>query len=195
MTTRVRGRGPLSVPRGRRVRPTSERVRQSVFDILGQRCDGDRVLDLYAGTGALGIEAAARGAARVVFVEIDRHTAETVRRNAARLVEECDTRVLVDDVPLAVATLRGRGERFDLIFADPPYDRGEVARVMEALVRQPLLDERGVLVIEHSPRERPGDPGGVLRPVDERRYGQTMVSFFRTGVDEGIPEEREGEMA
>jgi len=174
----------LSVPKGTKVRPTSDRVREAIFDILGQRCDGDRVLDLYAGTGALGIEALVRGAAQAVLVEIDASVARTIRRNLDRLVPEADTKLEQMDAVEALRRLAGRQRRFDLIFADPPYDRGEVLKVLAALDEHPVLGEGGVLVIEHSPHERaPERLGGITR-VEDRRYGQTQVSFYKEAAAE-----------
>ena len=172
----------LSVPRGLAVRPTSARVLEAIFNILGQRCDGDVVCDLYAGSGALAIEAAIRGASRIVLVEQDRGAVRAIRANVARRATGCVSEVLQADVVEGLERLARRGERFDLVLADPPYDRGEVDRVLAAVQRCSVLAEDGVMVIEHSPRERGQERYEDLSRVDERKYGQTSVSFFEQGA-------------
>ena len=190
MASGLRGRGgarPLTVPSG--ARPTSARIRKSIFDILGQRCDGDHVLDLYAGSGGLGIEAALRGGAQLVLVEQSPEALDAIRRNVQRFVPDCETQVIGGDAPVVVGELAARGRRFDLILADPPYDLGEVDRALEALGSSGLLTDDGVVVLEHSPRERGPDRCCTLARFDERRYGQTLVSFYRR-VEETSEEAR-----
>lgn len=176
------------IPKGLAVRPTAARVREAIFDILGQRCDGDRVLDLYAGTGALAIEAGTRGAAALVLVEQAPEALRAIRTNLERVGLSGQAEILQADAVEAVRRLSGRGERFDLILADPPYRRGEVARVLDTLARHPLLADGGVIVVEHDPREGPPERVPALRCSDQRRYGQTSVSFFRPDADDGAPE-------
>jgi 16S rRNA (guanine966-N2)-methyltransferase len=166
------------VPRGLSVRPTTSKVRKAIFDILGQRCDGDQVLDLYAGSGSLGLEAARRGAARVVFVENADVARRALEENIRRANSPCPTELLFRDAVEGLGVLSGRGDTFDIVLADPPYDRGEVQRLLERLDRSDLLADEGVAVVEHSPRERGEDTLERLRRIDERRYGQTHISFF-----------------
>jgi len=170
----ARGRR-LVAPKGRSTRPTSDRVRQSVFDVLGQRTDGLRVLDLFAGTGALGLEAVSRGAARAVLVENERAALEALERNVATLGFEDRVRVVRGDA-LVVSALSGP---FDLVLADPPYAVGGTP-VVTALASGPpgLLVEGARIVIEHARREILPEQEGALVRDDERRYGDTMVSFY-----------------
>jgi 16S rRNA (guanine966-N2)-methyltransferase len=188
MSTRVRGRvgggRALATPRGLAVRPTSGRVRKAIFDILGQRCDGDRVLDLYAGTGALAIEAGVRGASALVLVEREPPALRAIHTNLGRVGLDDRAEVIRADAVDAVRRLASRGERFDLILADPPYGTGEIERVLAAIERHPLLAPGGVMVLEHAPREETPTQAGALRRVDQRRYGRTAVSFFREDVAE-----------
>jgi 16S rRNA (guanine966-N2)-methyltransferase len=186
MTTRVAGfrgsrGGKLSVPPG--ARPTSSRVRKAIFDILGQSCEGEQVLDLFAGAGSLGIEAASRGAASVVFVERDREAAECVRRNVRRLARDRPTRVLEMDVQRALEQLDREGVRFDLVFADPPYGGADIEPVLNALANRSILGSAAVVVVEHSSRESIPDRCGALVRTDQRRYGQTNVSFYEETVE------------
>ena len=174
----ARGRR-LKTPRSRDVRPTSDRVRQSLFDLLGQRLDDHVVLDLFAGTGALGLEALSRGAAHCTFVERRRDVARLVRENVRLLGFEARARVLVADAlgPLS-------GGPWDLVLADPPY-RIETARVAEALAAlSPSLLEGARAVIEHDRRSAAPERVGPLERVLERRYGDTVLSIYRKRMGE-----------
>jgi 16S rRNA (guanine966-N2)-methyltransferase len=169
----ARGRR-LAAPRGMRTRPTSEKVRGAVFNLLGQFFEGGDVLDLYAGTGALALEALSRGCDRAVCVEADRVAAETIARNAAALGFGDRLEVLRGRVPEALARLpRGR---FALAFADPPYAEGPDA-ALAAL--EPLLASGGRAVAEHDARRPPPDRSGGLVLVDRRAYGGTGISIYR----------------
>lgn len=172
------------MPRDGTVRPTSARVRGAIFDILGQSCEGDTVLDLYAGAGTLGIEALARGARTLVAVERDREVARVLQGNLTRSGGEGSHRLVRGDAVAVIRRLAAAGERFDVIFADPPYDAGEIGRILGELAILPLLTEDGVVVVEHSPREDGTERIGELRRFDRRVYGQTNVSFYeRTSAD------------
>jgi len=159
----------LSAPPGRATRPTSDRVREALFSILGP-LDGARVLDLYAGTGALGIEALSRGAASAVFVERDARVVAGLRGNLEALGAEADVRRA--DALAALRDARKRGETYDLVLCDPPYrlapDLG--GPLSEALV--PVLAASARVVTE-SDRRAPLDLHLPL--TDERRYGDTLI--------------------
>jgi 16S rRNA (guanine966-N2)-methyltransferase len=140
--------------------------------------DGARVLDLYAGSGALGIEALSRGAAHAVFVERASAPLESLRSNLSHLELRDRSRVLRADVRSAIRRLAGRGECYELILMDPPYASGEAEKAMSALVEGGLLSERGVLVLEASRHHLPGAVAGLER-LDSRRYGDTVMLRFR----------------
>ncbi|HEX8122073.1 MAG TPA: 16S rRNA (guanine(966)-N(2))-methyltransferase RsmD [Solirubrobacteraceae bacterium] len=160
----------LAAPPGRGTRPTSDRVREALFSILGP-LDGRRVLDLYAGSGALGIEALSRGAAEAVFVERDPRAAAVLRTNLEALGADGDVRRV--DALAALRDARRRGETYDLVLCDPPYrlapDLGE--SLGEAL--PPLLAPQARVVTE-SDRRAPLDLH-LLSLTDERRYGDTVI--------------------
>ncbi|MCX7885643.1 MAG: RsmD family RNA methyltransferase [Verrucomicrobiae bacterium] len=164
---------PLVVPRGQ-VRPTADRVREAIFSSLGERVVGAVVLDLFAGSGALGLEAASRGAAAVTFVETCAGALGALRKNIAAIRRypdmACVLRVLREDV----FRLPAFGETFTLIFADPPY--GDAAQRLLA-VRLPLASD-GLLVLE-SARRTPLEAGGIWTVEREAVYGDTRVSFLR----------------
>jgi 16S rRNA (guanine(966)-N(2))-methyltransferase RsmD len=169
----ARGRR-LVAPRGIATRPTSDKVRGAVFDILGQFFEGGRVLDLYAGSGALALEALSRGFARATCVEADRHPAHPLARN----VESCGFagRVEIRRERVEDALARLPPAAFALAFLDPPYAGGPEA-ALAALPR--LLAPGGVAVAEHDRRRPPADRYGSLALVDRRAWGDTGVSIYR----------------
>jgi 16S rRNA (guanine966-N2)-methyltransferase len=167
----ARGRRLRAVP-GESTRPTSDRVRQSLFDLLGQRMDGLAVLDLYAGTGAMALEALSRGAARAVLVESDARACGVIHGNVADLRFEDRCQVIRDDLPGAFQRLHAK---FDLVFSDPPYALRASQAVLDGLSANHLLAPGARVVLEMEKREEtPVCPPG-LRIVDDRRYGDTRV--------------------
>jgi 16S rRNA (guanine966-N2)-methyltransferase len=162
----------LTAPRGLATRPTSDRVREALFSALGD-VSGARVLDLYAGTGALGIEALSRGAAHATFVESARPALAALRENLAALGLE--GAALVVARPVAAAALRGS---FDLIFADPPYAAvAEVPAALAALAAAGALAPGVRVVVEHAARD-PAPAIGGLAPRPSRNYGDTAVTVY-----------------
>jgi 16S rRNA (guanine966-N2)-methyltransferase len=169
----------LVAPRGLATRPTTDRVREALFSILGD-VRGARVLDLYAGTGALGIEALSRGAASCVMVESARPALAALRRNIGDLGLAGATRVLAEPAARAAARLLSEpSERFDLVFADPPYeDAGAALDVLETLA--PALNPSARVVLEHAARSPPQAKRhpSRLRHLRTRLYGDTALAFF-----------------
>ncbi len=162
----------LDAPDGRDTRPTSDRVREALFSVLAD-LEGARVLDLYAGTGALGIEALSRGAARATFVESARGAILVLRKNLASLELEASSQVVASAV--ARATIEGP---FDLVFADPPYARvGEAASALAALVSRRALAPSARVVLEHATRDAAPSIEG-LAPRPTRTYGDTSVTIY-----------------
>jgi 16S rRNA (guanine(966)-N(2))-methyltransferase RsmD len=177
MSTRIvagtaRGRR-LAVPDGQGTRPTSEKVRAAVFDLLGQFFEGGAVLDLYAGSGALALEALSRGCHQATCVEADRRAAEVIRKNAEALGWADRVVVRHGRVEDLAARLPGG---FALAFVDPPYADGPAAAL--ALVGD-LLATGGRAVAEHDARTPPPDRVGPLALLDRRRYGGTGISIYR----------------
>ncbi len=169
----------LGAVKGRRVRPTQDRVRESLFNILEQGGPFTNMADLFAGTGAMGLEALSRWSGRVLFVDSDRGVSEKLRENIRRLKFEAASQVVVRDLSHGVSFLKKMGAPFDLILADPPYLRGWGQRIVEGILTESLLTDEGLLVLEHDQKETVPEqvPGGQL--ADQRRYGQTLISFYR----------------
>lgn len=160
------------------MRPTSDRVREAVFNLLGEEVAGAAALDLFAGSGALGIEALSRGAAKAVFVESD-PVAFTVLRKNLESLGAVETETLLLDYRQAVRRLRSRRMRFSLVFLDPPYGKGLAAESAAAVGRAGLIEDGGAVVVEESGRSPDAVfPSGWELAAD-RRYGDTRVMVFR----------------
>jgi 16S rRNA (guanine966-N2)-methyltransferase len=159
------------------VRPATGRVRQTIFDMLAHRIElgGSRVLDLFAGSGSLGIECLSRGAAHVTFVEYDDEAVRYLEQNVRSLGCEDQTEILPMD---SMAFLRGRRGAFEIIFADPPYAFAETPSIPDRALEGGFLAPSGYLLIEHSSDIRFTD-GRLFRVTDEKRFGRTMVTFMR----------------
>ncbi len=174
----ARGRR-LRTPKGRALRPTADRVKEALFNILPHDLSGRRVLDLFAGTGNLGLEALSRGAASAVLVDIARDAADIIEENVHALGYASVARVMASPVFKAVRSLARGGERFDLILLDPPYERGLAGEALKEIAKEGLLAADGVVVAEHSVRDRLEENYGSLTLADRRRYGDTALSFYR----------------
>ncbi|HKX67212.1 MAG TPA: 16S rRNA (guanine(966)-N(2))-methyltransferase RsmD [Intrasporangium sp.] len=179
----------LRTPPGSMTRPTSDRVREALFSRLehhGLLAD-THVLDLYAGSGALGLEAASRGASRVLLVESDRKAAKVIARNIDT-VGAAGARVVTDTVERVLRAGPPEGMRMDLVFVDPPYDISEEALtdVLAALVDHGWLAPEAFIVVERSTRSpQPSWPGG-LELSGEKRYGETTVWFAEPPTSGGV---------
>ena len=169
----------LRTPPGSGTRPTSDRVREALFSALDARdaVRGARVLDLYAGSGALGLEAASRGAVSVVLVESDRRAAEVIAGNVRDLGVGPHVRVTRSSVEAALARAAGVSERADLVFIDPPYDVDEASlAVVLGRLAAGWLAEGGLVVVERSKRSpEPAWPSGLERVGKPRKYGETTI--------------------
>ncbi len=169
----------LFAPKGTATRPTSDRVKESLFSILGDRVPGSAVLDLYAGSGALGIEALSGGASRAVFVDVESAAIEAIGRNVEAAGFSDRTTITQAPVETILRDLADEGARFDLIFLDPPYRiaGAGLEAVVEAVVFR--LTDLGSAVLEH--RANPQLPrfGETVEVYDTRRYGDTGLVFFK----------------
>ena len=182
------GSRPLVAPRGRATRPTSDRVREALFGILesAEVVENARVIDLYAGTGALGLESLSRGAVHATFVESAREALDAIRTNVATLGVENQAIIVAGDVHKAIRHLSPSAP-FDLVLADPPWalvDDGAVMKALRGLLRAQAVGPRTWIVLEHSARTTPpaatGDGG--LSAFDTRRYGDTALTFYKPDI-------------
>lgn len=181
-----RGRRLLSVPKSMPVRPISGRMKQSLFDILRPRIPGSRFLDLFAGTGAVGLEALSRGAERVVFIDGDRRCIEVIGKNLERVgwKDKGQTFHANLDSPLSWVPHRSHIELFDLIFMGPPYrDREDRPIQMSQIVLDhvataKILAPEGWVIAQHHKKEFPKAPQG-MEGFRTSKYGDTNIDFYR----------------
>jgi 16S rRNA (guanine(966)-N(2))-methyltransferase RsmD len=171
----------LSSPKGNAVRPTSEKAREALFNIIGPRIEGSSFLDLYGGSGAVGLEALSRGAAHVTIVEASR--IDLIRKNSAKcgVTDPERFNVIRGGVFKAARAMEKRGEIFDFVFADPPWHEGLEAEAVNCAVK--LLKEGGGFILEaHHKTKPPAPPEGASqnpRLEESRRYGDTVLHFYR----------------
>lgn len=171
----ARGR-TFDAPQGLDTRPTLDRVRENVFNILQMKVRGAQVLDLFSGSGAMAFEALSRGAEAAVLVDRDRAANQVQTRNAQKLRMDAQCRILLCDWQDAVRRLQAEGARFDAVFLDPPYRMRDLTEVFTAL--RPLLKADAVILLEHDAQAFPSVADGY-EMYDSRRYGAAGVSFFR----------------
>ncbi len=169
---------PLIEPHRLRLRPTSGLVREAIFNILGDAVTGAAVLDLFAGTGALGIEALSRGAATAVFVDAEPAACQAIVQSLARAGFSDRGRVIRGRLPAALSSIEGP---FDLVLMDPPYDSEVAEPTLAALA--PLLGEAGLVVYEHGSRYNPPGRPAALDLRDRRIYGDSALALY--GNQEG----------
>jgi 16S rRNA (guanine(966)-N(2))-methyltransferase RsmD len=168
----------LVTPRGRLTRPTADHVRLAMMDALMPWLPGARVLDLYAGAGGIGLEALSRGAAHATFVERDAQALRALRANIAALRVAARCRVRREDARRALDELGASGERFTVIVLDPPYG-APADPILDRIARAGLVDEAGVVVLQHFSKVAPRAAHGRLATWRTRRFGETTLTFFR----------------
>ena len=179
----------LKAPSWEGLRPTSDKLRETLFNVLAPRVEGARVLDGYAGTGALGIEALSRGAAHVMFVEKNRRAAALIEENLTACGVEGGYTIRCADVAAALDALSA-ADAFDLILLDPPYDIENVSAALAAAARHVAVG--GIVVLERATRRAPEAPA-ALRRVRDVRSGDSTLTFFVCGdPGSGIRDQKSG---
>ncbi len=168
----------LSAFKGQKIRPTSDRVKEALFNIIvSQIKEGIKVLDLYAGTGNIGIEALSQGASAALFVENDRKAIELLRKNLEHCGITDKAEIISRDVLRAIAEIEARDASFNIIFLDPPYGRGLPGMTMK-LLGDSSISTGALIIVEHSRREELEEKYGRFFKYDSRKYGDTSLSFF-----------------
>lgn len=170
----------LKSPRTTRVRPASDKVKEAVFAILGN-IEGLTVLDLFAGSGSIGLEAASRGAKFVVFIDSWASSIKLIKENACLTGLSPVIRLIKGRLPQAIRKIPSSVCPFDLVFIDPPYDRGLVGITLKALKTDKVIDPQSLIIIEHSPREGADSEGYDV--VKSRSYGQTQITFLKKRIE------------
>ncbi len=176
----------LKAPSGLDTRPTADRVKESVFNILGDIVVDARVLDIFAGTGNLGLEALSRGAESAIFVDNSQESIAIINENAKHTKLADRTKIYKNDVLRALDQLALSESSFDLLFCDPPYKKGFVQTVLEKLDKQSIMADRGIVVIEHARHEIVTNEWECLELRRTERYGATLVSFLLYKTKQGV---------
>lgn len=172
----ARGRS-LKTRKGMETRPTADRVKESMFNILAPQIAGARMLDVFAGSGGVGIEALSRGAQSCVFIEQNAECAAIIKHNLSLTGVANRGEVLNRDALLALSILKKRDDSFNLIFLDPPYHSRELSSVLEVIALNGLLEE-GMVIVEHHSRDHAWFDHRIWEIIREKKYGDTTLSFL-----------------
>lgn len=165
--------------KGRNTRPTSSRIKESIFNILQHSLEDQLVLDLFAGTGNLGLEALSRGCSKVVFVEKDPSACQILLSNCRQLGCQYRSELIKKDVFKALKILSIRGKSFDVIFIDPPYQSEYEIPTIQSISEKMLLSKNGIIVLEHDSKNQQPEQIHNIVKYDVRKYGNTCISFYR----------------
>ena len=174
---KLRGK-KLSSLRGTAIRPTADRHREAIFNILVGRIKDAIVLDLFAGTGALGIEALSRGAKYAVFIDHHKDAISVIARNLKLCLFEDRSKIIQWDIAKNLNCIRMTDRKFDLIFMDPPYKKSLVGPTLLHLQHVQAMTGGALIVVEHSPLEKITPDSRDFKTLDQRKYGKTLVSFL-----------------
>ena len=178
----LRGR-KLGTLQGRSIRPTSDRAKEALFNILRTQAANAAVLDLFAGTGALGIEALSRGATNAVFIDKAPASLSVLRKNVALCHLQEHSRVLQWDIVKNLECLRVYHRTFNLVFIDPPYGQGMIEPALQHLMASDALAKSACIVVEQDTRETQPSLPSLLKCEDQRRYGHTRLTFLSFAGD------------
>lgn len=169
----------LAGPDKSATRPTSDRVKEALFNILMREVEQSRFLDLFAGTGGIGIEALSRGAAEVVFVDIDRNALRVLRQNLGRVPLDKETyEVFHNSAEQAVDHLAARGKSFDIIFLDAPYAMETVGFLIQKIITEKIITKYGKIIVEHDKRTELPERVKAFRRTAGKKYGNTVLSIY-----------------
>lgn len=161
------------------LRPTSSKVRESIFNIIGALISDAQFIDLYAGTGAVGIEALSRGASAVFFVEADRKRTEQVEK----MLKDCGyisrANIIRGEASAFIAKAVKEGLKFDIVFLDPPYHTGELEHILPQLSGGEMLNDKGIIIAEHLSKKKLPDEIGNFVQKKAYKYGDTMLTLYR----------------
>ncbi len=176
---------PLKAVNGMTTRPTTDKVKESLFNILGPYFDGGTALDLFAGSGGLGIEALSRGMNKAIFIEKDGRAFQNLKENIAKCRYENCTEAYRNDAIRALKILIKKEVQADLIFLDPPYKKHQYYKMVEDLVANGVISNSGTIVCEHDTETNLPNQFLNFHKVREEKYGGTIISFYRLAEGEG----------
>lgn len=168
----------LKSPIGINTRPTTDRIKESLFNILNPYLAGSYVMDLFAGTGNLGIEALSRGAEKAVFVDNHRSSIRIIKENLELTGFNDKSTILYQEALKAIQDFSLQKEKFDIIFMDPPYLKGHILPCMDTIVQEKILALHGLIVVEHDSKEILPEEFKTLNKYKYKRYGNTTISIY-----------------
>jgi 16S rRNA (guanine(966)-N(2))-methyltransferase RsmD len=177
-TQRLLAKTSTTAP-GERLRPTSAKVREALFDILRNRVEGAVFVDLYAGTGTVGLEALSRGAGRAVFVEPDHLRTGSIRNTVRELGFQDRTLIVKGRADEFLRRASTGEESFDIFFLDPPYGSEEIEKILPLIGKGEMLNREGIVVVEHYFKKKVPEVSGRLKINRNYRYGDTMLTLYR----------------
>lgn len=177
----------LKTIKGMTTRPTSDRVKESLFNIITGQLDSASVLDLFAGTGSLGIEALSRGAEKAVFFDKSTECCNLIKDNLAhtKLAEKAE--VYTADFAGGIERLHAQGRKFDLVLLDPPYNKNFIQDTLKILINNDIIRDDGIIVAEHSLSDNLPAVSGRLEAIDSRKYGDTVLTIYIARKKEQLP--------
>lgn len=174
---------------GMDIRPTSDKVKESLFNILGNSVIDSVFLDLFGGTGAIGIEALSRGAKHVVFIDSSAKSIKVLKGNLDKLNIKDKAEVYNTDYSTAISKLYKYGRQFDIVFIDPPYRVGIAESALKEIDKNPILAQSGIIVVEHDTKDDMPEKAGKLFKYRIKHYGSTSLSFYSHSTDTQQKEE------
>ncbi|MDX5683031.1 16S rRNA (guanine(966)-N(2))-methyltransferase RsmD [Clostridioides difficile] len=169
----------LNTPKNEDVRPTTDRVKESPFNMINSYIMESEVLDLFAGTGSLGIECLSRGAKSCTFVDISKESIDIVKSNIKKARVESESIILNLDFKTAIDKLKLQNSKFDIIFMDPPYYKNMFIEAIEKIDNSNLLNEDGIIVVEHDTNDLFPDKICKLEKTRDKKYGNTTLTFYK----------------
>lgn len=169
----------LNAPKNDDVRPTTDRVKESLFNMINSYMMESEILDLFAGTGSLGIECLSRGADRCVFVDSSKESIGIIKANIKKARVEAESTVLNSDFKSAIKSLSLKNQSFDVIFMDPPYYKNMFSEALSGVDQYNLLKEEGIIIVEHDTKDEFPDSIGRLYKSKDKKYGNTTITFYK----------------
>ena len=168
----------LKTVKGTTTRPTSGRVKEALFNIIACNIENSTVLDTFAGTGSLGIEALSRGAGRAVFLDKSVECCQIIKENLSHTKLADKAEVYPTDFANGIEKLFKKGIQFDLILLDPPYNKNFIQETLKILIKNDIMKDDGIIIAEHSTSDSLSETIGRFELIDTRKYGDTMISIY-----------------